>query len=55
MKDFEYKTDSNGSKYVVWMEDLDIIVLSEGQVKEFIIEFKAMEREKSNETTKQSK
>jgi len=44
MRDFEYKTNKNGTKFVIWLEDLDVIVLTERQVKEFQGKFDSMEK-----------
>tara|TARA_R110002020_G_scaffold287205_1_gene502694 strand:- start:307 stop:459 length:153 start_codon:yes stop_codon:yes gene_type:complete len=43
MSDVEFKVNDNGDKYVVWMEDLDIIVLYESDIREFQSEFDKMD------------
>lgn len=46
MREFKFKTTENGTKIVVWQEDLDVIVLTEREVKEFQTNFDSMEKAK---------
>ena len=48
MRDFDFKIRKDGTKYVIWLEDLDYIVLTEKQVKEFQAKFDSMVKEETN-------